>query len=856
MLDKNKSKNNPKKSEEKNITSESNNKSYTSLEEIISTSSADYIKDLIIQIKTITTFFNKIDSTSQHVFCQLNKEYDYTYQKVKNKLISLTKKLCLLTWKENFEINIESYDDLVTYVEDLLEMVSRNVDIVKGRVKENPEEDITKEVIKLKKEELKNYSITKKVNLENDVKDIDNSYYPFIPKLEEKPNSIKPLDKEIIDARKLREENKEKLKLKFEDSKNKEIQKALFYNPYRPEIENFYKNKEKELTDLEEKYTELKDNINNNNKMEEDDLDNNNDIINFIEVNSLEEKNKKMEKIKNKDFAFFITSFKQEKDTKLSFIDTKESFDEFINEISKYDEIAVDLEHHSKESYLGITCLIQISTRDSDYILDAIKLRSYLNKLNIIFTNPNILKVFHGADYDINWLQRDFGVYVVNMFDTGRASRILSYESFSLKYLLLKFCDFETDKSYQLADWRIRPLTEGMIKYARSDTHFLLYIYDNLKKELISKSLENNDSGIFIYYKLCLKQSSEICLQSYQKPKVKDETYYHYMHINGNKPNKELGIMKETYIFRDYLGRVLDRDPKEILKKAMIFKLSKNNEFTIDKLLTIINYDTPFLRYLNEYIDVINEKIKRMEKKMENSFHEIKKRDEAEYIKRVQQILEKSKMEEENELISNKKLFLSEEKIKLADEQIKNISDTIKINGINPNTNTLFLTPSEIERGDTPKKSMCINNNNDILQNFNLVEFLHKKHNISQIRISSSHITKEEEKKNLLNNKRESRDDKNILEKISKDMQDITNNNLIFSKLKENYEDTKNKIVSESEGESDESDEFDTNKNKKETKIQKKIREKEEKLKKFIKNNKESKYENERNFKYKGKKRK
>ena len=856
MLDKNKSENNPKKSEEKNITSESNNKSYTSLEEIISTSSADYIKDLIIQIKTITTFFNKIDSTSQHVFCQLNKEYDYTYQKVKNKLISLTKKLCLLTWKENFEINIESYDDLVTYVEDLLEMVSRNIDIVKGRVKENPEEDITKEVIKLKKEELKNYSITKKVNLENDVKDIDNSYYPFIPKLEEKPNSIKPLDKEIIDARKLREENKEKLKLKFEDSKNKEIQKALFYNPYRPEIENFYKNKEKELTDLEEKYTELKDNINNNNKMEEDDLDNNNDIINFIEVNSLEEKNKKMEKIKNKDFAFFITSFKQEKDTKLSFIDTKESFDEFINEISKYDEIAVDLEHHSKESYLGITCLIQISTRDSDYILDAIKLRSYLNKLNIIFTNPNILKVFHGADYDINWLQRDFGVYVVNMFDTGRASRILSYESFSLKYLLLKFCDFETDKSYQLADWRIRPLTEGMIKYARSDTHFLLYIYDNLKKELISKSLENNDSGIFIYYKLCLKQSSEICLQSYQKPKVKDETYYHYMQINGNKPKKELGIIKETYIFRDYLGRVLDRDPKEILKKAMIFKLSKNNEFTIDKLLTIINYDTPFLRYLNEYIDVINEKIKRMEKKMENSFHEIKKRDEAEYIKRVQQILEKSKMEEENELISNKKLFLSEEKIKLADEQIKNISDTIKINGINPNTNTLFLTPSEIERGDTPKKNMCINNNNDILQNFNLVEFLHKKHNISQIRISSSRITKEEEKKNLLNNKRESRDDKNILEKISKDMQDITNNNLIFSKLKENYEDTKNKIVSESEGESDESDEFDTNKNKKETKIQKKIREKEEKLKKFIKNNKESKYENERNFKYKGKKRK
>ena len=855
MLDENNSKN----ISEKNIQETSNNnKTYTPLEEIISTESTDYIKDLILQIKFITSFFNKIDPTSQHVFCQLNKEYEFIYQKVKNKLITLTKKLCLLTWKEKFEINIDSYDDLVNNVEDLLEMVSRNVDIVKGRVKENPEEDITKEVIKLKKEELKNYVIKKEVNLENDVKDIDNSYYPFIPKLTEKPNSIKPLDKEITDALKLREENKEKLKLKYEDSKNKEIQKALFYNPYKTEIENFFKSKEKYLTELEEKYIELKDNIlleennNDNNKMEEeeDDMDNI-EVVKFIEVNSIEEKNKKMLNIKNKEFSFFITSFKPEKETKLTFIDTKELFEEFLNEISKYDEIAVDLEHHSKESYLGITCLIQISTREADYILDAIKLRPYLNKLNLIFTNPNILKVFHGADYDINWLQRDFGVYVVNMFDTGRASRILSYESYSLKFLLQKFCDFEADKSYQLADWRIRPLTEGMIKYARNDTHFLLYIYDNLKKELISKSFESGDSGLFLFYKMCLKQSSEICLQSYQKPKVKDETYYRFIQINGNKSKMELGILKETYIFRDYLGRILDRDPKEILKKAMMFKLSKNNEFTIDKLLTIINYDTPFLRYLNEYIEVINEKIKKIEKKMENSFQEIKKRDGADYIKRVQKILEKSKLEEQKELSKSKKIFLTKEKIKNADEDIKKYSNEIKINDINSNINTIFLTPYEKERGKNILNKFTFDNNN-ILENFNLIDFLNKKHNISQIKISSSNLFKEEEKDNtILNKKREFKDDE--YNKIYKDMKDITNNNLIFSELKKDYEGTKNQIVSESE---EESDDFDLDKNKKETKVQKKIREKEEKLKNFIRKNKESKYENEKNFKYKGKKRK
>ena len=33
--------------------------------------------------------------------------------------------------------------------------------------------------------------------------------------------------------------------------------------------------------------------------------------------------------------------------------------------------------------------------------------------------------MLHGADSDIVWLQRDFGIYVVNLFDTGQASRVL-----------------------------------------------------------------------------------------------------------------------------------------------------------------------------------------------------------------------------------------------------------------------------------------------------------------------------------------------------------------------------------------------------------------------------------------------
>ena len=801
---------------------ENEKRQFKPLEEIISTNSIDYIKDLIIQIKTISSFFHKIDSTSQNVYCKLSSEYKSIYDKVKSKLYSLTEKLCILTWRDKSEINIDSYDELVKNVDDLLEMVSRNIDIVKGVVKEYPDEDISKELTKIKKEKLKNYNITKSVNLDNDVFDIDNSYYPFIPKLSEKPNAIVPLDEKIIDATKLRNENKEKIKLKYEDSKNKSIQKYLFYNPYSKEIEKFLLDKENELTSLEEEYAELKENKEEKMDDEED------DIIEFIEVDSLEEKNKVLNNKKNKDFVFVTINFKSDKATKLNYIDTEDQLNEFINIIVKsYNEISVDLEHHSKESYLGITCLIQISTRDEDYIIDSIKLRSSLNRLNIIFTNPNILKVFHGADSDILWLQSDFGVYVVNMFDTGRASRLLSYESYSLKYLLHKFCDFEADKSYQLADWRIRPLTDGMLKYARNDTHYLLYIYDELKKNLFLKSLETEGGkqGIFMYYKICIKHSTEICLQSYQKPIVKDKTYYQYVQMNIGKPKIELGIIKETYIFRDYLGRLLDRDPKEILKKSMIFKLSKATEFTIDNLLTIINFDTPFLRYLNEYIEVINSKIERVKKKNANSFKEMNEKNQMEYIKKVQKILEKSK--EEEKIKNSKKLtFLNQEKIKVVNEEIKSFENNIKISGyLGNNSSSLFLTMNEKNREEINNLSLENNHNidnNNIFENFNLIDFLKKKYGLSKITVKSF---SNEIKNNELGKKREDKNEENDLSKKTKGMKDLTNNERIIKGLRDNYEMTKREMVSESESESEsESYEKESDKKKRETKVQKKIR--------------------------------
>lgn len=72
-------------------------------------------------------------------------------------------------------------------------------------------------------------------------------------------------------------------------------------------------------------------------------------------------------------------------------------------------------------SFLGFTPIMQVSSRTEDWVVDGMALRDHLGpSLLPIFADPNIVKVFHGADSDMVWLQRDYHLYMVNMFDTGQ----------------------------------------------------------------------------------------------------------------------------------------------------------------------------------------------------------------------------------------------------------------------------------------------------------------------------------------------------------------------------------------------------------------------------------------------------
>lgn len=265
--------------------------------------------------------------------------------------------------------------------------------------------------------------------------------------------------------------------------------------------------------------------------------------------------------------------------TKVIYVDNQKALNSMVEQLKKAKEIAVDLEHHDYRSFYGIVCLMQISDRENDFIVDTLVLRDELEILNTVFADPSIIKVFHGASMDIIWLQRDFGLYVVSLFDTYHAARSLGLKRHGLAYLLEMYANFQTSKKYQLADWRIRPIPNEMMSYAQSDTHFLLNIYDQLKNELIQRGEEKQTDKlehVLSESRLTARQRYEIpgydsTAKQQQNPFASSWTSIAYKY-NLN-PSQKISL-KALYDWRDEIARKEDESPRYIMPNHIMVALS------------------------------------------------------------------------------------------------------------------------------------------------------------------------------------------------------------------------------------------------------------------------------------------
>lgn len=315
--------------------------------------------------------------------------------------------------------------------------------------------------------------------------------------------------------------------------------------------------------------------------------------------------------------------------TEAIWVDTVDKLKEMIASLRSLTEIAVDLEHHDYRTYYGLVCLMQISNREQDWVIDTLALRDDFEPLNEIFTNPNIVKVFHGAFMDIIWLQRDLGLYIVSLFDTYHASKKLGFPKFSLAYLLETFAHFKTSKKYQLADWRVRPLLSPLLAYARSDTHFLLNIFDKLKNKLLEKKEQNTLSEVLHESRKVAKRRFEFT-QYRPVQQVQQNVSCPIMSSNPSRPYESLMyqynvpfdrrlIVEELYNWRDTIAREQDESVRYIMSNQVLVSLAAINKadgspVSIKDILGASSYISDFVRAnAQQLADIVQDALNKIE---------------------------------------------------------------------------------------------------------------------------------------------------------------------------------------------------------------------------------------------------
>ena len=226
--------------------------------------------------------------------------------------------------------------------------------------------------------------------------------------------------------------------------------------------------------------------------------------------------------------------------------------------------LAVDTESNSLHAYRERVCLIQLSTVDSDILVDPLALDD-VSLLGPMLADPAIEKVFHAAEYDLTCLRRDFGFRVSPLFDTRVAARTLGQTRTGLGDLLQDTFGVRIDKRHQRANWGKRPLPPALLDYARLDTHYLLPLRDRLAAELAGAGRTDEAR------EECERLAGAV---DPPPPDPGDEPFWRITHAR-RLTGSQAAVLRELHAVREEEARRRDCPPFKVMSDEALLALAQ-----------------------------------------------------------------------------------------------------------------------------------------------------------------------------------------------------------------------------------------------------------------------------------------
>ena len=162
--------------------------------------------------------------------------------------------------------------------------------------------------------------------------------------------------------------------------------------------------------------------------------------------------------------------------------------------------VAIDTETMGLDHHRDRLCVVQLSPGDgSADVVQIPREGAQAGHLKALLVDPNLLKIFHFARFDLAALQRAFGVMPQPVYCTKIASRLARTYSdkHGLKDLTRDLLGIEVSKQQQLTDWGAEDLTEPQVAYAASDVLHLHALKNKLDTLLAREGREDLAAACF-----------------------------------------------------------------------------------------------------------------------------------------------------------------------------------------------------------------------------------------------------------------------------------------------------------------------------------------------------------------------
>ncbi|GFE56910.1 ribonuclease D [Geobacter sp. AOG1] len=273
----------------------------------------------------------------------------------------------------------------------------------------------------------------------------------------------------------------------------------------------------------------------------------------------------------------------------IGIITSREALLDLVGRMEQEPVLAFDLEADSLHHYTEKVCLIQVATPTESALIDPLALPD-LSPLASVLANPSIHKVFHGADYDIRSLHRDFGLEVNSLFDTMIACQLLGEAEVGLAAVLKRRFGVELDKGFQKADWSRRPLSGEMIAYAVQDTTLLIPLCQQLEAELRGR-------GRLAW----VEEECRLLSRVRTVPRDQEPLCFRFKGAARMEP-RTLAVLEELLRFRDHQARRQDVPPFKVLGTDVIRALAEGQPRTMEELAALPGFPTKLLTRLGSGI--------------------------------------------------------------------------------------------------------------------------------------------------------------------------------------------------------------------------------------------------------------